>query len=123
MKKSHITILVITLIATIAVGGSTIALLSYLNRQKEAPTPTAPKDETPAYEPFVEPIDETLDKQARALEAEAAGLMSQEPLKAQEKYTEAANIYEQAGNVAKAGEARASALTAALLVEEQNTEQ
>lgn len=122
-RKQLIITLALAVIVIIAVGGSTIALLNYLNKQKEVPTPTVPKEETPADEPFVEPIDETLDKQARALEAEAASLMNKEPLRAQEKYIEAGNIYEQAGNAARAGEARANAMTAGLLAEEQNTEQ
>lgn len=128
MKKQPpiiIALVLIVAVTIIAIAWGTIALLRTIDSKKttntNTPTQEFKEEENPVRtDEFKEDIDEALSKEADAIANEAASLMELDPHAAQQKYLEAKETYAKAGNIAKATEMDANAMTAALLIEQKN---
>lgn len=128
MKKQHVIIIILTTIAiaaTTATAWGTVAILRSINSQKNTSSESDSKQPTESVEKTVRtdeleetPIDKEADKKAQILDKEAADLMSSDPQSAHQKYLEAKEAYSLAGNVSKASEMDANAMTATLLTKE-----
>lgn len=134
MKKKHIPVITlasVTVIAVVAIALGTVLLLRKIDGNKQsAPVKTVNKErgidskEPPIDNTFGTPkIDTDLNKDAEKIEQEAVSLLNSSPEAAQKKYLEAAKAYKKAGNISKASEMQADAMTAELLVKEQSKQQ
>jgi len=126
MRKNQLLIALMAILITVAVAVVTITILSRLDRSGTSSNiiPEENHTEEVSEDPFREIIDEEKNNQAKLIEKEASSLMESDPSKAKEKYLEAREAYNDAGNSPKASEMDANAMTADILmkqrVEQQN---